>query len=232
MSARSFESTLTFRRNKATLAEIFKVALRANRLKIRTAIPATVINYVAATQKATVQLDILTKRYSATGSIVDKPYQITVPVRIYRTILGFIYLPINPGDKGHVIISDRSIQKWLTNGGLPEAPGLLHTHNPVDGIFEPGLHPDDKALTGAVLANDALMLEYTLIKLGASASEAAVLGTTFLALYNDLVTKFNNHTHVTTATVDAGPVGSLAPPVSQADPMVAGTHTSLKVQVE
>ena len=228
---RELESQLVFKRGKTTLADILRVILRSNRLRVRTCIPATVVTYDATLQRAKIRFDVLTKRYTTDGSVADKPQVLDLPVRFPRTAFGFLAFPVIPEDKGHVIVCDRAIQQWMENGGTPDDPGLLRTHNWIDGIFEPGLHPNDKPITG-ITANDAVVLEGVLVKLGVGATEAAVLGTIFLALYNDLVTKFNTHTHVTTATIDDGLVGALDPPISQADPMVAGTHTSLKVLIE
>ena len=228
---RENESQLVFKRGRTTLAAILRVVLRSSRLKVRTCIPATVVSYNATTQRARIRFDVLTKRHTTRGAVKNPPQILDLPVHFPRTSFGYLAFPVFPDDKGHVIVCDRAIQTWMENGGLPDDPGLLRTHNWMDGIFEPGLHPNDKPISG-LTANDAVVLEGILIKLGAGATQAAVLGTAFSTLYNDLVTKFNAHIHVTTATDPAEVIGVLSPPVLQASPMVAGVHTSTKVLIE
>lgn len=70
-------------------------------------------------------------------------------------------------------------------------------------------------------------VESAMIKLGASASEAAVLGDAFRTLYNANVAIFNSHTH---AGVMAGG-GTTAPP-SASQTSMSASELSTKVQIE
>jgi len=220
------------RRGKARIDDLIELMINAHALGVRVCVPATVASYDPATQKANVILGFLTARITDDGEVPDLPLQINVPVEWMRTSTGYLTFPLVPGDTGKVVICDRSLEKWLQTGS-PTDPGLRTTHQLIDGVFQPGLHPDIDPITPPTSLTHTV-LEGVLIKLGVGATtEAAVLGTIFLSLYNDLVTKFNAHIHVTTATVGASPtVGVLSPTVSPASPMVPGTHTSAKVTVE
>lgn len=237
---RENESQLVFKRGKITLAGIFRVLFRAERLKVRTAIPATVVTYNATTQRAKIRFDVLTKRNTTEGAVLDKVQILDLPVHHPRTAFGFLFFPVNPNDKGHVIVCDRAIQQWMENGGSPDDPKLFRSHNWMDGIFEPGLHPNDKPITG-VTANDAVVLEGVLIKIGLGATEAAVLGTAFASLYNSLRAAYNGHRHTYIAPLHpaaahlltTSPTSAFIDTPDTPEPaMVSPTHLSTKVLFE
>lgn len=236
---RENESQLVFKRGKTTLAAIFRVLFRAERLKVRTAIPATVVTYDPIKQRAKIRFDVLTKRNTTEGAVLDKIKVLDLPVRWPRTTFGFLAFPVAPEDKGHVIVCDRAIQQWLENGGTPDDPKLFRLHDWMDGIFEPGLHPNDKPISG-ITANDAVVLEGLLIKLGVGATEAAVLGTTFSGLYNSLRSAYNGHKHtyippLHPAAADlltTSPTSTIINVPDTPEPAMGPTHLSTKVLIE
>jgi hypothetical protein len=230
---RGNRTALESRKRYITLTTLLKAAKRNTELGIRTVVPGRVLTFDPATQRASVELDQIISLKGEGGSRQLRPVIIpSAKVRFPVASGGASYMtfPILPGDNGHVYISDRSLEKWDLSDGLTAVdPELRHTHNVVDGIFEPGLRPRARAIPNFDMT--AAVMESALIRIGEAATESAVLGNAMLALYNAFVASFNSHTHVV-AGVTAG-MGSVtsATPIAQADPMVAGTHTSTKVLI-
>jgi len=164
------ETGLRARRDRITLAEVMRVAKRTTKVEIRTAIPCRVLVYDPVTQKAKLQSEhvIVINDDGGEGELLPMVLE-NVPVRWPASAAGsaWMTLPLLPNDTGHIVISDRSIERWLTTGA-PVDPAARWTHNPIDGIFEPGLHSDLMPLS---MPTDltAMVLEYSLIKLGAGA---------------------------------------------------------------
>lgn len=184
----------------AELADVFRVHGRKIKMEIRTHVPATVVSYNPATQQATVTVDALetvavidetqAAKIIAQGGVVEgtppnaeatlPPIKLNgIPVAWPRTNLGYVTFPLNPGDTGELIISDRSLDQWLLKG-IPSDPKYAGTHAIENGVFHPGLHalanpivpPTDTAAT--VLDGAAL------VKVGR-------LATSFLAKSPELI---------------------------------------------
>jgi hypothetical protein len=108
-----------------------------------------------------------------------------------------------PGDQG-----DPDIVVWETSKWRVILANDTFDRLRIESKTTPGSFIEIDGGTGK------MTLETSDLQLGGMATEAAVLGTAFLALYN-------GHTHTETGTVTSTPIV----------PMVAGTHTSAIVKV-
>lgn len=171
------------------IADLHREADRAVKLAIRTHTVATVIVYDPATQTADVAVDILTviKDLNVRPSVVNpNPVHVQdpvvlkgIPVHWPQGSLGsYSTMPLLPGAKGMLHVSDRSLEAWKI-GGIPTEPVAAWTHNLADSVF----HPGDYTTPGLIPPTDqtAHVIEGPLIKLGYLALEPVLKGTTVAA---------------------------------------------------
>lgn len=181
------QRALGARRSSATLRDVMRVARRAFAVGVRTLIPARVVTYDPATQKANVSLEHITVHYSEAGEQEDLPIVLqSCPVQWMSTLAGRVTLPLVPGDTGALIISDRSLNKWL-QFGLPTDPQFRHMHNPIDGVFYPGLHPDTVPLVPPTSLL-AAVIDGPLVDLGVGATDFLIKGTALSAALTPIIT--------------------------------------------
>lgn len=133
------------------LTHLLDTALDSKLLALRTCTPARVESYDASLQKAVV-LPLLYQR-SSTGELITPPPIGNIPV-IHPRGGGFaIHLPLQPGDMGLLLCSDRSMDAWLEgNGGMADPASTRH-HLMMDAVFLPGLHPWARPIEGASADN-------------------------------------------------------------------------------
>lgn len=167
---RSGTTALRAPRDDPTLTDLIKLASRNTKLGIRTAVPSRVVTYNDATQRATIQPDILAVMNTEVGIQPQLPIELVeIPIAWPRTKLGYLTFPLAKDDTGLLVISDRSIDKWSTQG-VPTDPGFNHTHNLIDGVFYPGLHSDTDPITPPTSGTDTVLEGTTAIQLGAGAT--------------------------------------------------------------
>lgn len=181
--------------------DVFKAAKRATELGLEVSFPCTVEAFDPDAMKVDITRDFIRDRYTGAPYDTDR----TTPVesltmkgvRIHhdgegRPGGGYLTFPIKVGDKGRFVIQDRYTGTWGSTG-TPAVPALKHTHKAPDGFFIPGLRDDSRKIPS--FDNVAAVLEATMIKLGANATEAAVLGVTMKAWADSLVSWATAHTH-------------------------------------
>jgi hypothetical protein len=196
-----------------TLADLLRWLSRAVRLSIRTHVPAKVITYDPARQRATVEVEQLQvvrvtdpkriptnmlalKGLPPNAEATLAPFILTeIPVAWPRTAAGYITFPLAPGDEGELHVSDRSLAAWLQTG-TPSDPQLAGTHALKDSVFHPGLHSDPNMMaptdmTATVLDGAAL------IKIGAAA-------VAFLAKAQPLITALDAFANAVPVANDGG----------------------------
>ncbi len=164
------QTSLRARRERVTLAEVMRVAARGLRVGIRTTIPCRVLTYDPTIQKAKIIAEHIVVINDDGGEGELPPMVLeNIPVRWLAASAGasWLTLPLLPGDTGYLAVSDRSIERWMSTNA-PVDPAIRHTHNPIDGIFEPGLHADAVPLSFPTDLT-AAVLESSLIKLGVGA---------------------------------------------------------------
>lgn len=196
---------------------------RETRLQVRTVVPAKVISYNRATQRAKIELSQKTVVRFEDGTEVEQNALVfeNVPVKWPGSASNYAHFDLSPGDTGAAVVCDRSIAAWRTDGEA-HAPQLPSLHNLADCYFDPGLKPDSAPLFppppgGATIESDT-------ISLGA----AAVLG---VARLNDSVTSSAAFTTWLAAVSTA--LGALGQPVGPAPAGIGSiTSASSKVKAE
>ena len=164
------ESEVGFRprRSKPTLTEVFRVAQRAAELKLRVAVPATVVAYDPATNRVQATVDFLSVRYTEDGEAPNpEPLLISAPVAFPSSLVGYLTFPLTAGSPGLLVVSDRSLELW-NQLGTPAPPPLPGAHKLGDSVFFPGLRPTSKPITPPP-DQTATVLEGPLVKLGPAA---------------------------------------------------------------
>jgi hypothetical protein len=179
------------------LADLFRVALRGLSLSLRTHTVGTVVAYNAATQRATVRVDVLQviKDLISTPTAADPnptstqgPVILTnIPVAWPRTGSAFLHLPLNPGDTGELHVQDRTLQQWTALGQATDPVGAF-THSLGDSVFHPSVAPDTNPMTPPALFATHAVVEGPLIALGAVAASPLVKGTELASAFTAYTT--------------------------------------------
>ena len=143
-----------------TLAQVIRDAIEARLLDVHTAMPATIVSYDAAKQKASVQ-PVLQKKY-ASGKVVTLPVITNVPVVMPRANKAFISLPLKAGDHVLLIFSERSIDRWAQKGGVTD-PNDPRKFSLSDAFAIPGGYPFSDVVAGSatdlIIENDNAQIQ-------------------------------------------------------------------------
>ena len=123
--------------HEPSLATVLERAIWNVLASVHTAFPARVEKYDHATAKADVK-PLLARRYE--DAVVEMPVVPNVPVIWPRSTLGGIGFPLQRGDGVLVVCSERSLDGWLSQGGIV-APQDLRKFDLSDAIAIPGLYP-------------------------------------------------------------------------------------------
>jgi hypothetical protein len=113
--------------------------------RVNTALPGQIDSYDPSSGKATVQ-PLLREKY-ADGDVIDLPPIPNVPVVFPRTAAASITLPIARGDGVLLLFCQRSMDTWLSSGGVAN-PDDIRMHSLSDAIAIPGLAPFSIGGTG------------------------------------------------------------------------------------
>lgn len=180
------------RRNSPTMTLFGKTLMDCMKKGIRTLIPARVVVFNPLTQKVDVVLQHNTVLATDEGESELPPTIVPqCPVAFTSAAAGSasIRLPLVPGDPGYLLMSDRSLERWITQG-VPVDPASGQTHNVVDGVFHPSLRSAIDTLVPAINPL-ALVLDGAFINLGNGAISPVVKGTELviaLAAYSTAIT--------------------------------------------
>lgn len=175
MSALVQQSALLPPRKNSTLADMVRFAIRANNLDMSVAFPGTVTDFDTVTNLLHVEIDFSDILQLSIGEqILDAKVLPNILLSIPgegKSGGGYLTFPVSIGDKGHVTVFDRSVDRWIERGegGDPE---FRHTHNRIDGVFTPGLRDKSRAI-GVDYDQSAAVLEHDLIRLGKNSALGA-----------------------------------------------------------
>lgn len=222
-----------------TFEEVLIAAIDWKLAEVHTCMPGEIVKYDATKQKADVRV-CLKKKY-ADGEVVEYPVIPSVPVMHPRAGKRMIHLPMAVGDTVWVFFSERSIDKWLSKGGVvdPEDGRKFHLS---DAVCIPGGYPFSNStalgdpdafavMNGSTelrLQEDGeATLEATMVRLGEhTASHPAALGDATEARLaaiesgiSTLVTYITTHVHATAAP--GAPSPPTVPPVPFTPDMTA-----------
>lgn len=208
------------------LAEVVKTIIDKQLSDIHTCLPAQVEKYDYSTHMADVKP--LLKKTFKDGEILSMPVIPNVPVQYPRTPEAILHLPLNKGDTGIVLFSERSLDVWLSKGGDVET-GDPRKFDLTDAIFIPGIYPFSE--NSIIDNNDDVQLVYrgTGIRIKKDGN-IEIGGTSFKKLVNDeFVSLFNDHTHLYTS-----PVHPVVPDIPTGAPIqtMDNSHLTSKVKAE
>lgn len=218
-------------RRDPKLVDLILAAKRATEVGLYVSFPATVLTFDPTTQFVNVTPDFLEVVYTDDSEQVQEPGEIvSVPVQSPGASSGgYLTFPVKPGDKGLIHVTDRSLEQWLEDGEQRD-PTLGHTHRQIDAVFVPNLRDQSRAIPS--FDPTAAVLEETMIKLGASAVEAAVLGATFKSWADSFVLWTAEHTHLVPLPTPAMPTSTAPPTEEPLIPTVPPSILSTKVKIE
>jgi len=125
-----------------TLGETLRTAMRAISTEMRVAIPAKVIKYDKDKQFCDCQPVI--KETFRDESTEEMPIIYSVPVAHQRAGDAYIHMPLAKGHYVLLVFSDRSLDKWLSTGGIV-SPDDKRLHHLSDAVAIPGCYPFNEA---------------------------------------------------------------------------------------
>jgi len=128
-----------------SLTEVWQQMLDAHSMALNTALPGEVVKYDADTGKAEVRA-LIRMKYTD-GTILTPPVIPNVPILLPRTQGASLTLPIAPGDPVLLVFAQRSIDRWLSEGGEVDA-GDARTHAMSDAFAIPGAFSFKAGTTG------------------------------------------------------------------------------------
>lgn len=121
-----------------SMAQVIKELVDSSLYDVRVSMPAKVIEYDHETQKVTVQP--IFKREYKDGQTIQLPKIYNVPVAFQRAGESIITMPLEKDHYVLLVCCDRSLEKWLSNGGDVTPDDVRH-HSLSDAIAIPGVYP-------------------------------------------------------------------------------------------
>lgn len=213
-------------------AQVLKDAMSAMLCDTHTALPGRVESYDSSVGMAEIQP--LLKRKFKDGEVVNLPICNQVPVCFPRTTTAYVHLPLEKGDVGLLVFSERSIDRYKNLGGLQD-PQDPRKHSLSDGFFIPGGYPVttppisvvDGALHLKNTSSEVVMLKDGQVDLKNAVGNFKLTPQGQFALTNgvaevvDLMVRHYERlsevlTHIQSLTVPTG-VGPSGPPINIAD---------------
>lgn len=143
-------------KNTPTLIQTLQSVIDAKLCELHTSMPAEIVSYDHAKNLAVVQ-PTLKRKYKGEDEAVELPNISNVPVAFQRMGPAHLRLPIKPGQTGHIIFNERSIDGWQVSGGKidPQDP---RKHSLSDAVFYPGLVPNNNPMESSA-AQDSVELK-------------------------------------------------------------------------
>jgi hypothetical protein len=190
-----------------TDVEIIRAAMERRVAEVHTAIPASVVKYDSNTNLAQIKPEI--KLYFVDE---DEPRPIpvisNVPVWMFRSASAHFRLPITTGDSGLLIFCERSIDRWMVEGGDTD-PRDFRKHHLSDAVFVPGLFPKSRRMnkagnsTSAEIKNQSAYIELksnSRVRIGNNSVELLGLLSSLIGTLETLTVSGTTHSIVGTAT--------------------------------
>ena len=168
-------TSLSYDTRTPSLVDVVRAAMRETEFGLNVSFPATV-SKLNGDGTVNVVSDFLSVLWTDSGEQEQPAPEIpSVPIWTYgRNAMaapasGYLQFPVGVGDKGLILVSDRSIDAWYETG-IQGAPPAYHSHKAIDGFFIPGNRQRTKAID---IDQTAAVLEASLVKIGEGASLGA-----------------------------------------------------------
>lgn len=127
-----------------SLPKVLINAIDSRLYDLKVAMPARVLKYDH--KKGLVDVQPCFKRKYPDGKVVDAATIFNVPVQMPRSGKAWIHIPIKKGDYVQLIFQDRSIDKWISTGGIVD-PEDTRKHDASDAVAIPGLFPANEPMS-------------------------------------------------------------------------------------
>lgn len=121
---------------RTQLETVIQTAIDTALKEMHTCLPAVVTRIDHANQLIDAQITI--KRKLA-GELINLPLLVDVPLRFWRSKTFSITFPIEIGDHVKITFAERSIDTWLTEGGI-QNPFDFRKHDLSDAFAEPVMY--------------------------------------------------------------------------------------------
>jgi hypothetical protein len=170
--------------------------------QVNTAMPGRITKYDSETRKAEVE-PLIQEKY-ADGTLLSLPKITNVPVVMPATSGAGFILPIGNGDPVLLLFSQRSLDRWLTSGGVQESADT-RMHHLSDAIAIPGLFPFSQSHSdgaGLVVKNAQILIRLDGNKVAIGTVTVELLDEITKAL-DDIVTGLALIPYTATATIAA-----------------------------
>ena len=214
-----------------SLPELFALQAEAIRRSVHNCLPGKVDRYYVNENRADIK-PVLQDRIPTRGGeelLESLPIIPSVPIVFPRAGGFFITLPVAVGDLVTLVFSDRSLDNYLSGRGMDTDPDDFRTHDLSDAYALLGGYPFGMAVTDSGIDTNLVMgkeggaqvhIQSDLVELFKSSNmQFVALAQKVLdeltAAKNDRVankTIFDDHIHITTATISVGPIGVIAKP--------------------
>ena len=193
---------------QTSLSKLIKKAINASLKQVHTCLPAVIISINTTTHLIDVQVTIKRK---LKGKLVLLPVLQGVPLRHLRTSIFSITIPVKVGDHVMLLCSERSIDTWLTEGGIQD-PVDVRKFSLNDAFAIPNMY-DQTEIISEPMDADNLQIKVNdgsgqltltpsgVIELNGNA-DFGVQYTALAAAFNDLLAKYNAHKHGASVTTD------------------------------
>lgn len=175
-----------------TLTEAIKTVFNAVTFDLHTCVPGKIEKYEYKYQRAEIKPLIKIQYYDNT--VTSVPVIANVPVIFPRTSRVIFHFPLNKGDTGLTLFTERALEKWLSLGD-EVGPGDVRKFDLSDAVFIPGLYPFSE--TSPADNNDDVILQYNNTGLRIKGNgEIEIGGNNFKKLINEeFQSMFNTHVH-------------------------------------
>jgi hypothetical protein len=121
-----------------TMSEAIRNAILYQLNNIHTALPGQIISYDYTTQKASIQPTL--NKVWTNVSPTTMPVLVNVPIIFQESGGASLTMPINVGDSCLILFMERSIDEWLTHGGIV-SPSDPRKFDLSDAVAIMGLQP-------------------------------------------------------------------------------------------
>lgn len=147
---------------------------------VHVAYPGTVVSYERTAQRATVQIVPAFRRRDPEQGGAVVAYRVPpisgVPVAFPGAGGVSFTFPLAAGDSGLLVVTSRSMDEWLQEGGTASTPQDQRRHDLTDSVFLPGLRSfaADEVVPAAGLHATAAVIRADTLLLGDSAAASFV----------------------------------------------------------
>jgi len=176
-----------------SLEKVIQTAIDTALKEVHTCLPAVVTRVNNADQLIDAQITI--KRKMA-DELVNLPLLVNVPIRYWRSKTFSITFPIEIGDHVRILFAERSIDTWLTEGGIQD-PFDIRKFSLSDAFAEPVMYHQKDVIPNFDPTNLEIKTNSGDTKIIVKAGEGVEIVTTGETIVTSSKTTINNDVEIT-----------------------------------